>query len=394
MGRNGSGIRAVSATSYEISFTYKNVRCRERVNIQPSPANLKRVTRHLGAINDAIERGTFDYGITFPDSKRRLLFVEWKGVALPTSEYLSEWLDSRKPHLKPSTWNDYNKIVHKTLIPVIGKIAVSELKRAHIKDMFKPMNVGNKRLANIQSVLRAALQEAVDDEIIEINLLANWKFVLTDIPAPIDDVDPFTREEQALILDKLEGQARNMFRFAFWSGLRTSELVALDWNDVDWQKNEIYVTRAITQAAKGKPGTPKTLSSKRWVKLLDPALKSLVDQKEHTFLAGKEIFQNPRTLERWAGDQPIRRTCWIYALKAAGVRYRRPYQTRHTYASMMLSSGESPMWVAAQMGHSDWGMIRKTYGKFMPDAIPDAGNKAVEIYGRNAVIKAVITKTT
>ncbi|WP_348529523.1 site-specific integrase [Nitrosospira sp. NRS527] len=161
--------------------------------------------------------------------------------------------------------------------------------------------------------------------------------------------------------------------------------MALDWGDIDWQRKEVYISRAITQAAKGKAGTTKTLSGKRWVKLLDPAHQALVAQKAHTFLAGKEVFQNPRTLERWAGDQPIRRTCWVYALKAAEVRYRRPHQTRHTYASMMLSAGESPMWVAAQMGHADWGMIRRIYGKFMPDAIPDAGEKAVGIYGNNDV---------
>lgn len=50
------------------------------------------------------------------------------------------------------------------------------------------------------------------------------------------------------------------------------------------------------------------------------------------------------------------------ALKKAGVRYRRPYQTRHTFASMLLSAGEHPMWVAQQMGHSDWTMIAQVYG--------------------------------
>jgi integrase len=47
------------------------------------------------------------------------------------------------------------------------------------------------------------------------------------------------------------------------------------------------------------------------------------------------------------------------------VKYRCPYQTRHTFASMMLSSGKNPMWVASQMGHADWGMIRKVYGRWI-----------------------------
>jgi integrase len=45
-------------------------------------------------------------------------------------------------------------------------------------------------------------------------------------------------------------------------------------------------------------------------------------------------------------------------LKAANIPYRNPYQTRHTYASMMLSAGENPMWVASQMGYKDWGILR------------------------------------
>jgi integrase len=75
-------------------------------------------------------------------------------------------------------------------------------------------------------------------------------------------------------------------------------------------------------------------------------------------------------------------------MRKAGVRYRRPYQTRHTYASMMLSAGESPMWVAQQMGHSDWTVIARIYGRWIPEAAPDAGQKAVKIFGQNAGITA------
>ena len=68
------------------------------------------------------------------------------------------------------------------------------------------------------------------------------------------------------------------------------------------------------------------------------------------------------------------------AVKKAGVRYRRPYQTRHTYASMMLSAGEHPMWVAGQMGHSDWTMIARVYGRWMPSTNNAAGDKAEALW--------------
>lgn len=138
--------------------------------------------------------------------------------------------------------------------------------------------------------------------------------------------------------------------------------------------------KAITTAAKGEIEDTKTASGKREVKILAPALQALKAQKPHTLLLGDPVFRNPGTGERWTGDQQIR-DLWVRILKLAGVRYRYPYQTRHTYASMMLSAGEHPMWVAKQMGHADWTMIAKVYGRWMPSADADAGGKAEALFG-------------
>lgn len=390
MGRDGSGVRPISETSIEITFTYRGARCRERIKLQPTPANLKRAERHRAAILDAIERGTFDYSVTFPDSPRRLLFVERKGEALTVESYLTTWLKRQQDRLKVSTFDGYRKVVQHKLIPAFGQTILSELKRPLLREWFDTQKVSNKRLANIQSVLRAALQDAVMDELIESNPLYGWRYARRDTLKDEDDVDPFTPDEQHAILSALHGQAKHLVQFALWTGLRTSELVALNWGDIDWNRKCVVVSRAITQKAKGQAETTKTRAGKREVKLLSPALSALSDQKQFTYLKGQEIFQDPRTLERWAGDQPIREGMWKRALQIAKVRYRRPYQTRHTYASMMLTAGESPMWVAQQMGHADWGMIRRVYGRFIHDAQPEAGCKAEALFQPNDSIKPAI----
>lgn len=51
---------------------------------------------------------------------------------------------------------------------------------------------------------------------------------------------------------------------------------------------------------------------------------------------------------------------------------------------MMLSAGEHPMWVAKQMGHSDWTMIARVYGRWMPSAETDSGLKAVNLWAPDA----------
>jgi integrase len=383
MGRDGRGVKAASESSIEISFMYRGVRCRERVPLKPTAANLKRAEQHRAAILHAISSGTFDYRATFPESKIAARFEEaaaTPGDKITVGEYLDTWLNRQKLECKASTYDNYRKIVIGKLDPWFGKLKLPELKRKHVRERLAGHMVGNKTLGNIQSVLRTALDAAVEDELIDVNPLAGYTYKKKAAPKDDDEIDPFDRDEQAAILAALEGQGRNLVQFAFWTGLRTSELVALDWGDIDFLRGVVRVVRVVTQHS-DEPEDTKTAAGRREVKLLQPALEALTAQKAHTYLAGNEVFQNPQTLERWTGDQPIRKTLWQWALKRAGVRYRYPYQTRHTYASMMLSSGEHPMWVAQQMGHADWSMIIRRYGRWMPDADSQAGSRAEAVYG-------------
>ncbi len=389
MGRDGTGVKAASETSIEITFAYRGQRCRERIKLAPTPANLKRAAQHRAAILDAIAKGTFNYRVTFPDSPRAALFVERQGEVLTVDKYLDKWLERQRAHLKASTYDGYRKTILNHLAPGMGSHLLSDLKRAVIKDWCATLTTSNKTIRNRLSVLRAALGDAVQDDLIESNPLYGWQWKSKEAPSSDDDVDPFSADEQQAILAKLSGQEKNLFQFAFWTGMRTSELIALQWGDVDWKRGTIQVRRALTRAAianQSEGETPKTRSGKREVKLLAPALAALKEQKTFTYVGGDLIFTNPRTGKRWSGDLVIREA-WKRALKLSQVRYRRPYQTRHTYASMMLTAGESPMWVAQQMGHRDWTMIARVYGKWIKDAQPEAGNKAVALFGMQKISK-------
>jgi integrase len=222
--------------------------------------------------------------------------------------------------------------------------------------------------------------DALDDELIDRNPFVGWSPKKLEPPKEDDDVDPFTQAEITAILNASEGQIRNLFKFAFWTGLRTSELIALRWDDVDLINGAMTIRRAKVRK---KVKAPKTRAGRRVVTLLKPALEALQEQRSFTQLAGQEVFHNPRTGEPWLHDGPIRKTAWQPALKRAGVRYRYPYQTRHTFASTLLSAGENPVWVAAMMGHKDWAMIIKVYGRWIPSIAPDAGNKVAALWATN-----------
>lgn len=100
MGREGSGVKAASESSIEITFTYRGQRCRERIKLAPTPPNLKRATQHRAAILDAIQKGTFEYRVTFPDSPRAALFADRQGDVLTVAKYLDDWLERQRADRK------------------------------------------------------------------------------------------------------------------------------------------------------------------------------------------------------------------------------------------------------------------------------------------------------
>lgn len=298
---------------------------------------------------------------------------------IKVEDYLTDWLESQKHRLKASTFDGYRTIIENFVIPAFGSTSLNQLKRKEIKAWLESMSCGNKRMSNIQSVIRTALSDAVDDELLENNIMTNFSYQKKDLPKEFDDIDPFTKEEQQAIFEACAPNVAIQFQFLFWTGLRTSEFIALDWNQIDFFMKEARISKAITQASRGIAEVPKTKAGHRRVKLLKPALNALLLQKQYSHEKGKAVFLNPATGRRWTGDSPIRKL-WVKILKTADIRYRRPYQTRHTYASMMLSAGENPMWVAQQMGHHDWTMIAKIYGRWMPSANEHAGQKAESIF--------------
>lgn len=386
MGRKRSGVRAASDTSIEINFQYRGKKCRERIKLEPTPANLKRAERHRQAILSAIESGTFDYAATFPNSIRAKRLANEKTSSIKLKEYLEQWWETEKDLLKASTRTIDRRIVFNQLIPEFGHLALGELSWIEIRDWIRKQNWSHKTQNNKLSVLRRALNEAVESELITHNpmsgkIIRKRKTRSATVRPRKDAIDPFDHEERQALINSASGQLKNLVQFGFWTGLRLSELFALNWENVDWIHERIYIEGALTHHAKEIEST-KTEAGERSVDLMTPALAALKAQKQFTFLAHEEIFQNPRTKKRWTGDMALRARHWKTLLRKAGVRWRPPGQMRHTFASMTLMARESPQWVAAQMGHRDWTFTARTYYRWIPGDDSGSGKKTLKKWGK------------
>ncbi|MCK3657274.1 integrase [Pasteurellaceae bacterium Pebbles2] len=356
-----------SSETINITFTFKGVRCREPLSLPVTQTNINYAARLLGEIQNKIERNTFHYADYFPTSSKLKIFgkiIEGVTVKYYLDDYLKNCI-SRK--LSPSTINGYGKII--TELSHFHNVTVSQLTPAMVKNWIKQQNCKAKTVRNKLSVLRSALDEAITDGVIQFNpvsLVTIARYIEKKDTSSQNEylIDPFAPNEVALILEHCQHiQHRNLFQFAFHTGLRSSELCALKWVDIDFEERTAYIQHAkVIGIMKGT----KTKSGTRLVELDDMALSVLQEQKELSEQSDF-IFLNPKGRKPWNDASQIRKSAWIPAIKESGVRYRNPYQTRHTFATMHISIGCNLFWLAQQMGHKGLEMIYRNYGAYLKE---------------------------
>lgn len=351
----------IRGNSVQIAFTFQGMRCRETIRIPPTKTAIKELKKKRDHILYEISTDTFDYLKHFPFSKKAKQLRKTRPDRYTIAEGLKDWLQRAQSRCQQSTLRDYTSAIYYHLIPTFSDLTISELTALKVKEWLADLPCSNKRKNNLLIPLRQFYDEMFHDEIIDKNPLTRVK----NLPLETREPQPFTPDEVARILNELAGQEKNLIQFAFWTGLRTSELIALRWQDVDLEQNCIHVR--VAKVRNYLKGT-KTKSGERTITLQPRAREALLNQQTATKTPEDTVFDDPRYNQPWKDDQAIRKTVWIPALKKANIKYRNPYQTRHTFASTLLSRGENPMWVAQQMGHKDWGMIIKVYGRWIPQS--------------------------
>ncbi|HEK0447702.1 TPA: DUF3596 domain-containing protein [Proteus mirabilis] len=351
-----------------ITFTYKGVLCREPLSrLTVDNKNIKYAERLLAEIQNNIERSTFNYAKYFPESKKLPLFGINNKIKT-IIDYLDEYLvicETR--NLSPSTIGGYKKC--KSALSDLHKLQVTSLTPAIVKNWIQKQSTSLKTIRNQLSFLRSAIDEAITDGVISINPVSlvsasryQSKGGTTESSYIVDPLSP--KEVSALLLAAKYEQWKNLFRFAINTGLRSSELCALKWSDIDFIERTAHVQSAsvvgVIKETKTKAGTRK-------VELNDEAMKALNEQKQFTFMKDGVIFEDPKTERAWASADAIRKKAWVPTLRKAGVRYRNPYQTRHTFATRNISQGVNLFWLAGQMGHKGPEMLFRHYGSYLKE---------------------------
>jgi len=357
MGRTGQASVEVRSNSIRVLFTLDGQRVRQTLYVNgktlaPTKGNLLYAARLAAEIQDKIRLGIFSPAEYFPASGS-------VAEVLTVGRQLDDWLAAQR--IEASTRAGYSSAVrfwklagleHKPL----KALRTSEIMRALAT---RPTLTG-KTVNNYVSVLREALELAVTDNVLSTNPADTLKRAKHQKEPP----DPFTPAERDAIIARMTathpGQVANMVEFWFWTGMRTSEVFALSWLNVDLASGTILVADANVR---GTLKSTKT-NTARTVRLNSRALAAVQRQREHTQAAGDLVFLDPRYGTGWVDERAFRRSYWTPVLKLAGLRYRRPYNMRHTYATAMLMASMTPAFCAKQLGHSVE-MFLRTYSKWL-----------------------------
>lgn len=357
-------MRSVGPEAIQIDFRWRGIRCRERLRLTPTAANLKYAARLKATIEHEIATGTFDYAKHFPDSERARRAGS-ANSSLPLRAALRGYVASLAGQVEPETAREYANDAETTATG-LGNPPLGRLTKAQIRDWIASLQLSKSRIDNLLRPLRGMLRQAVDDGLITKNPLDG--FQVRRIGQSKDKVDPFTPAEVAA-LGEVEGG--ELWTFWAWTGLRSGEVIGLRWDDVEPQFGGIAVRRAIRR---GREKSPKTDTGRRRLALLPPARRAL--SRVRRTPDEPHLFTNPNTGKCWHEAKALNRA-FARACKAAGVRRRYVYQLRHTFATWALSSGENPLWVAKQLGHRDVKVLYEHYGRWMPQLDTEAGSRMV-----------------
>jgi len=347
------------------------------LNLRPNAANLKHAAKLRESILHEISHGTFSFAKHFPDYKNRgqhqptsevqeRTFNDWADVweRLAARELEHSSLEVYKRHMK-AYWRPVfgemhpERISHEMILEHLGELA------AEHEDAKGNMKAGLSRKTqnNIMIPLRAVFELICRQP----STLANPTEGIDNLKTQKAAPDPFEPDEVERILTtmrKKEGdELADYFEFSFFSGLRPSEQVALQWSDVDLVHNTVMVRR-VRVMARNKDRTKTHVA--RLVELNDRAAGVIQRQRARTQMKNVEVFWNPHTGKVYR-DEQTQRLAWTRVLKLCGVRYRPPKECRDTSVTLALMAGANPVWVANQHGHSLVVMM-KDYAKWIPNA--------------------------
>lgn len=370
----------VRSGKLQVDFRYKGHRCREQTRYTDTPANHSKLKKLLERMEAEILLNTFTYRDYFPKSAKAAFFEELeaksalaisnrrdsRGSEHPTfAEFTDIWLSEKRIEWRDSHNRSVTNLLNCYILPAFGEKIVSDITKAEILQFRSTLAKEPKRKSSslkaasinkCMAPLRMILNEAAD----RYDFSSPYKGIKS-LKIERFDVQPFTLEEVEYFLQNVRADFRSYYTVRFFTGMRTGEVDGLQWKYIDFERREILIRQTVVH---GKMTYTKTDGSQREIYMSQPVFNALMQQKQVT---GKQQFVFSQRNGKPLAHNNVTKRVWHPTLRYLGLTKRRPYETRHTAATLWLAAGESPEWIARQLGHTTTEMLFRVYSRYVPN---------------------------
>jgi integrase len=377
--------RAKGGAHLGLRLFWNGLRSWETTKLEDTPENRKLLNAQAVIISHEIKKGTFDYLKHFPNGNKASLFRrdEPRPAAPETiHSYYDKWIERRRNQVRPQQLKCEKSYFTNHILSAkvsgqkFGDFLLSGLAIHHLQslqDSLRAKRLGKRfyKAASINKfigALQAMLKDARRTGAITVNLFDPDLFSKLPETDSQSEIDPYLPDEREIILKGFLEHRRHYYPFVFhqfWTGCRPSEACALRRRDVDlscgWERIE------KSRVAGDESGT-KTGPSNRQIRLHENLIALLKDHVRFILEPDAYLFTTP---DRTPIDESnFYKREWLPMLRKLKIRPRPFYNTRHSYASFMLSIGVKMAFVSAQTGDKE-ATLRKHYARYLEEIDPD-----------------------
>lgn len=324
--------------------------------------------------------------------RARGIFIEPNNITV--KDWMLKWLEGREAILSYSSIRNYRGFINNHIIPSLGDIKLKKLRREQIQSMVNDKmkekrngkNLSPRTIKYILGTLSTSLEQARDDRIIYINEAKK-----VEVPKQIKkEMEVFTLDEMNLFLDKtVSSRHYCAYVLVLATGLRLGELLGLTWENVDFSKGKIKITKqVVTESGRVKIKKKlKTGGSERTIRVPEKVLKELRKQKkqisEEKLALGKSYQDNNLVFCTTVGKPYDPRNFSRYFkvnLKRSGIEKNiRFHDLRHTFATLSLELRVPPKTIQKILGHQSIKTTLDLYAHVTEEMEEYAVEKAGEI---------------
>jgi integrase len=294
---------------------------------------------------------------------------------LTVRDYLTHWLASVEPTVRPATYRRYADLIRLHVTPQIGATRLAKLAPLDLQRLYADRlaaGLSPTTVHHLHQVIHRALKQALRWGMVERNVAD-----LVDAPRrTLPDVTTWDATQAAAFLRAADAdELAALWRLALLCGLRRGELLGLMWDDLDLDRGTLSVRRTLSRGKGGtwELGQPKTGSSRRSIALPASCIAALrrhkVRQNAERLRLGA-AWQDRGFVFTNASGGPLHVNSlmdrFARLVACAGVPRIRFHDLRHTCATLLLAEGVHPKIVQERLGHSDISMTLNRYSHVTP----------------------------